>query len=57
MHDDDFHTDVIRSHLTRNIAARFSDIQDEIAVACSEYIPTKGNGTVLINLSARTPVD
>lgn len=44
MHDDDFHVDVIKSHLTRNIAARFSDVQDEIAEACSEYIPTKGNG-------------
>ncbi|KAF8721949.1 hypothetical protein AX14_010063 [Amanita brunnescens Koide BX004] len=61
MHDDDFHTDVIRSHLTRNIAARFSDIQDEIAVACSEYIPTKGNewttivaSTTVLSIVCRT---
>lgn len=44
MHDDDFHADVIRNHLTRNIAARYSDVQDEIAVAFSQIIPTKANG-------------
>jgi hypothetical protein len=40
--DDDFHIEVIRSHLTRNITSRFSDVQEEIAVAFSEYMPTKG---------------
>ena len=44
IHDDGFHIDVIRSQLTRNIAARFSDVQDEIAAAFAEYVPTKGNG-------------
>ncbi|KAF8325934.1 cytochrome P450, partial [Amanita rubescens] len=42
-HEDTSHIDVVRSHLTRNIAARFSDVQDEIAAAFPEYIPTKGN--------------
>jgi hypothetical protein len=44
-HEDTSHIDVVRSHLTRNIAARFTDVQDEIAAAFPEYIPTKGNGT------------
>jgi len=42
--DDGFHVDVIRSQLTRNIAARFSDIQDEITAGFADYVPTKGNG-------------
>ncbi|KAF8735505.1 hypothetical protein AX14_001941 [Amanita brunnescens Koide BX004] len=42
-HYDTFHLEIIKSHLTRNIASRFPDIQDEIAAAFPEYIPTKGN--------------
>lgn len=45
VHADGFHVDVIRSHLTRNIVARFSDIQDEIAAAFADAMPTKCDGT------------
>lgn len=45
--EDTSHIDVVRSHLTRNIAALFPDVQDEIAAAFPEYIPTKGNGTCM----------
>jgi len=41
--NDGFHVDVIRSQLTRNITARFSDIQDEITAAFADYVPIKGN--------------
>ena len=44
LHDDGFHIEVIRSHLTRNVMARFSDIQDEIAASFADALPTKGNG-------------
>jgi hypothetical protein len=44
INDDGFHrVDVIRSQLTRNIAARLSNVQDETVAAFAEYIPTKGN--------------
>ena len=39
--DDEFHLDVIRSQLTRNIAA---DVQDEVAAMFTEYVPSMGNG-------------
>ena len=47
VHTDDLHVEVIKSQLTRNIAAQFPDVRDEIATAFPEYIPTKGNGTHL----------
>jgi len=34
-----YHMDVVRTTLTRNIAVRFSDIRDEIITAFSEEIP------------------
>ncbi|KAF8343222.1 cytochrome P450 [Amanita rubescens] len=49
MHDDSFHSDVVQNQLTRNIAARFSDVQDEITVAFSQIIPTKGNEWTTVN--------
>jgi hypothetical protein len=42
IHDDGCHIEVIRSHLTSNIAAQFSDIQDEIDAAFAAT-PTKCN--------------
>ncbi|KAF9559724.1 cytochrome P450 [Agrocybe pediades] len=40
---DCYHTATVRSPLTRNIAARFSDIRDEIIASFSEIIPAKEN--------------
>ncbi|PPQ77969.1 hypothetical protein CVT26_005274 [Gymnopilus dilepis] len=38
---DPYHVGIVRTPLTRNIAARFSDIKDEIVTAFSEIIPAK----------------
>ena len=43
--DDKFyHSDVIRSKLTRNIAATFKDVYDEIINALEDAIPTDEDG-------------
>jgi hypothetical protein len=39
-----YHTHVIRSRLTRNIAAIFDQLRDEAVKACSELIPVTGDG-------------
>jgi len=41
---DAYHVATIRTPLTRNIAARFSDIRDEIVAAFDDIIPAKENG-------------
>ncbi|KAM6503706.1 Cytochrome P450 [Amanita muscaria] len=41
--DDPFNIDAIKGPLTRNIGAKFADVQDEIAAAFEEYIPIKGD--------------
>ncbi|KAF9008808.1 cytochrome P450 [Cyathus striatus] len=38
---DPYHIGVVRTPLTRNLAARFSDIKDEIAAAFADLIPLK----------------
>ena len=43
--NDSFHTDVIRSKLTRNIAATFKEVREELIMAMDEFIPTSGDGT------------
>ncbi|KAK7460913.1 hypothetical protein VKT23_008841 [Stygiomarasmius scandens] len=42
-----YHMDVVRTTLTRNIAVRFSDIRDEIITAFSEEIPVSHEWTAL----------
>jgi len=37
---DEYHTDVIRSKLTRNIAATFSEVREELIMAMDDLIPT-----------------
>ncbi|KAI0684429.1 cytochrome P450 [Earliella scabrosa] len=39
--DDQFHVAVVRDKLTRNLAALYPDVLDEITVAFNEYIPAK----------------
>jgi hypothetical protein len=34
-----YHVPVVRTSLTRNIAARFAEIEDEITAAFGDYIP------------------
>jgi hypothetical protein len=38
--DDTYHTDVIRSKLTRNIAVTFKDVHEEVIYALEDLIPT-----------------
>ena len=42
--DDTYHNDVIRSKLTRNFAATFDQVQDEIVQALTELIPVGSGG-------------
>ena len=41
---DPFHLDLIKGPLTKNIGAKFPDVQDEIAVAFDENMPVNGDG-------------
>jgi hypothetical protein len=41
---DMYHTHVIRSRLTPNIAAIFDQLRDEAVEACAELIPVAGDG-------------
>ena len=38
--EDTYHTSVIRSRLTRNIAATFNQVRDELVAALGDYILT-----------------
>jgi hypothetical protein len=38
--DDEFHTDVIRSKLTRNIAATFKEVREELIMGMDDMFPT-----------------
>ncbi|KAF8961328.1 cytochrome P450, partial [Flammula alnicola] len=44
--DNSFHVDVIRMAMTRNIGARYQDIQEEVVRAYNEAIPSTANGWV-----------
>lgn len=46
VHHNDYHIQIIRSQLTRNLSALFPDIRDEISTAFSELIPPS-QGTFL----------
>jgi hypothetical protein len=37
---DEYHTDVIRSKLTRNIAATFKEVREELVSALDDFLPT-----------------
>jgi len=37
---DTYHVDIVRSKLTRNIAATFNDVREELIMAMDDYIPT-----------------
>ena len=39
--NDEYHTDVIRSQLTRNIANTFKDVREELIMAMDDLIPTR----------------
>ncbi|KAI0277137.1 cytochrome P450 [Russula aff. rugulosa BPL654] len=43
---DDYHTDIIRSKLTRNIAATFNEVREELIMAMDDLIPTHDDGNV-----------
>jgi hypothetical protein len=44
LQDNPFHVATVRSPLTRNLAIRFPDVQDEIASAFNDFIPpTEGS--------------
>ncbi|KAH8828970.1 cytochrome P450 [Flagelloscypha sp. PMI_526] len=36
---DMYHTQIVKTTLTRNISARFEDVRDEINTACAEHMP------------------
>ena len=42
--EDMYQNDVLRTKLTRNIAATFHDVEDELIEALSELIPTGTDG-------------
>jgi hypothetical protein len=43
--NDEFHTDIIRSKLTRNIAATFKEVREELIMGMDDLIPMHENGT------------
>ncbi|KAF8491192.1 cytochrome P450 [Russula emetica] len=38
--NDEYHTDIIRSKLTRNIAATFNEVREELIMAMDDFVPT-----------------
>ena len=42
--EDEYHTDIIRSQLTRNIANTFKEVREELIVAMDDLIPTREDG-------------
>ncbi|KAF5368299.1 hypothetical protein D9757_010524 [Collybiopsis confluens] len=48
-HEDPYTVKVIRGLLTRNIGAKFAEVQDEITVSCEELLPSTGEWE-LVNL-------
>ena len=41
---DEYHIDVIRSKLTRNIAATFKEVREELVSALDDFLPTSCDG-------------
>ena len=42
--NDTFHSHVVRSKLTRNIAVTFKEVHEELVMAMGDFIPTHGDG-------------
>jgi hypothetical protein len=38
-------TDIIRSKLTRNMAATFKEVREELIMAMDDFMPMSGNGS------------
>ena len=53
--DDTYHRSVARSKLTRNIAATFDQVHDELVGALEDFIPTTSQGTSYMLLES-TPM-
>jgi hypothetical protein len=53
---DEYHTDVIRSKLTRNIAATFNVVREELIMAMDDLIPTHEDSTWQTFLAKRLVV-
>lgn len=49
-----YHVDVVRSPLTRNLGARFSDVRDEIVQAFSETLTFKDDGKIFPSIANST---
>jgi hypothetical protein len=43
---DSYHTDIIRSKLTRNIAATFGEVREELVLAFDDLIQTRDDGAL-----------
>jgi hypothetical protein len=43
--NDEYHTGIMRSKLTRNVAATFNEVREEFIMAMDDLIPTQGDGT------------
>jgi len=43
--EDTYSTDVMRSKLTRDVAATFKDVREEFVMAMHDLIPTRDDGT------------
>ena len=43
--EDTYSTDVIRSKLTRDVAATFKEVREEFVMAMDDLIPTRENST------------
>jgi len=46
-----YHVDVVRNSLTRNIAAKFADVKDEIECSFGDEIPIKDGACLAYFLS------
>jgi cytochrome P450 len=46
--NDQFHTDIIRSKLTRNIAVTFKEVREELIMAMDDFMPMSGNEWVKV---------
>ncbi|KAI0000302.1 cytochrome P450 [Russula vinacea] len=46
--NDMFHTDVVRSKLTRNIAGTFKEVREELIMAMDDFIPMRGDEWVKV---------
>ena len=52
--NDDYHMDVIRTKLTRNIGNTFKDVRDELLTALDASIPVSGDGTWRVSIEMCT---